>query len=67
MKAFEKNGVTYSVKQNLSNGVQYKAEYSDNNVCTEAWAFIAGKKHTRQQVVDAINDVNERSNERNDD
>jgi hypothetical protein len=63
MKTFKKDGVTYSVKQHLNNGVQYKAEYSENNGRTEAWAFIAGKKHARQQVIDAINEVNERSAE----
>ena len=57
MKTFNKNDVEYSVKQTLSDGIQYKARYDSG---TEAWVFISGKKHTRQQVINAINEVNEK-------
>lgn len=55
MKTFNKDDIEYSVKQTLSDGIQYKARYDDG---LEAWVFIPGKKHTRQQVIDAINEVN---------
>lgn len=58
MKEFTESGVTYSKKQTLNNGVQYQARYKDGQA---AWAFIAGKKHTRKQVIESINEVNERS------
>lgn len=63
MKNFTIDGIEYSVKQAFgSTGKQYRARYQDG---TEAWAFIAGSKHTRQQVVNAILEVNEREvNER---
>ena len=57
MKTFTVNSVEYSVKQDFgSTGIQYRARYQDG---TQAWAFIAGKGHTRQQVIDAISNVNE--------
>lgn len=58
MKEFTEENVTYKVNRNLNNGIQYRADYEDGQW---AAAFIAGKKHTRQQVIDAINEVNTRS------
>lgn len=57
MKAFTVDSVEYSVKQDFgSTGIRYRARYQDG---TQALAFIAGKGHTRQQVIDAISNVNE--------
>lgn len=57
MKDFTIDNVEYSIKQDFgSTGIQYRARYQDG---TQAWAFIAGKRHTRQQVIDAISNVNE--------
>lgn len=62
MREFTVNDVAYSIKQKLNNGIQYQARYADG---LSAWAFIAGKKHTRAEVIQAIDDVNLRNdNER---
>ena len=58
MKEFTKDNVSYSIKQKFNDGIQYRADYNDGQW---AAAFIPGKKHTRQQVIDAINEVNSRS------
>lgn len=58
MKEFIQENVTYKVNQKLNGGIQYRADYEDGQW---AAAFIKGKKHTRQQVIDAINKVNVRS------
>ena len=60
MKTFTKNNVTYSVRQHLCNGIQYEASYKDG---LSAWAFLPGRRHTRAQVVGAVNEVNARAAE----
>jgi len=59
MKEFTRDNVTYSVRQKLSDGIQYQARYENGQT---AWVFIKGKKHTREQVIYEIEELNARSN-----
>lgn len=55
-KEFKKDNVTYSVRQACQNGVQYQASYADGQT---SWVFIKGKNHTRKQVIEAVERINE--------
>ena len=59
MKTFKENGVEYSIRQDMGRkGIQYKARYVSDPTVTEAWVFLPGRKHTRKQIVAAIDRVN---------
>jgi len=59
-ESFTKNDIQYSIRQQIGKSTQYQAKYSDG---TSAWTTLRGKNHTRAEVIDAINNVNERSDE----
>lgn len=55
MKAFTKNNQKYSPAQKVNGGTQWRCDYPDGQW---AAAMVYKSKPTRQDVVDAINDVN---------
>lgn len=60
MKPFTKDGIEYSVKQDFGKtGIQYQAIYSFVQHTLTAWVFIPGKRHTREEIVQAFLELEE--------
>lgn len=58
MKAFERNGLSYRPVQSVNRGTQWRCDYPDGQW---AAAMVYKSKPTRQDVVDAIDEINQRS------
>jgi hypothetical protein len=60
IKDFILDGKNYYKKEEFQGGWQWACRYPDGQ---ESWVAIWTKEQTRQQVIDAIDDVNYRSTE----
>ncbi len=58
MKAFEKNGLSYRPVQKINGGTQWRCDYSDGQY---ALAMVYKSKPIRQDVIEAIDLVNDRA------
>lgn len=63
MKSFTRDGLDYRPVQKVNGGTQWRCDYPDGQW---AAAMVYKARPTRQDVVDAINDVNDRSSNNQD-
>jgi hypothetical protein len=55
LKSFEKDGLRYRPTQQVNGGQQWRCDYDDGQY---SLAMVYKSKPTRQDVVDAIADIN---------